>query len=269
MDFDASLDRRRDQDGSQGATVDGRAHQAATHLARPGGDGLEPTQPRAQHLQPTRFGEDSCRRLDELRMPGREESAQRLQATHIEVDPVALGPGHQRRIGLEEDDLVGRLGQARGQRESGQPGTDDHDAHRPSMPGASTRPGKVGACRPRRGTRSSGSAAWSSRTAHSGRSTASTWTSPGADLRAARAQRRREDDDGRDPRGLPRAGRRRGLRARPRPGPARPRLAGPAGHRPAVNRRDRRADRPRAGAALRRLLPEAARPRRGDRDGRA
>ncbi len=46
----------------------------------------------------------------------------------------------------------------------------------------------------------------------------------GDDRRAARAERRRQDDDGRDPRGLPPRRRRRGPGPRPRPGAGRPAL---------------------------------------------
>ena len=69
---------------------------------------------------------------------------------------------------------------------------------------------------------------WSSATEGGPSSTASTSTcARGEVLRAARPERRRQDDDDRDPRGCPEAGRRRRAGAGRGPGRRRPRLAGP------------------------------------------
>ena len=78
----------------------------------------------------------------------------------------------------------------------------------PSMPASSERPrpgrGKVGTCRRRQGTRSCRCVGWSRRygTAPSRRRHRPGHPA-GRDLRPARAERRRQDHDGRDPRGLP------------------------------------------------------------------
>ena len=88
-------------------------------------------------------------------------------------------------------------------------------------------------------------------------------------LRPARPERRREDDDGRDPRGLPAARRRRRVRARLRPGSKRAGVPGADRRRPAAVRAVARADRARGAPDLRRLLPAPPRRRRGDRPRRA
>ena len=90
------------------------------------------------------------------------------------------------------------------------------------------------------------------------------------DLRLPRAERRGQDDDGRDPRGLPRAHRRRGHGARRRPGARADRdwrerigiVLQESRHAPG-------ADRAGVARALRRLLPRAARRGRDDRARRA
>ena len=90
----------------------------------------------------------------------------------------------------------------------------------------------------------------------------------GRGVRAARRERGRQVDDGRDPRGPSHAhvGRRERARHRPRPGDAR--LPRPHRHRPADVRRRARADGPRGGDDLRGVVPRASAGRGGDRAGR-
>ena len=77
----------------------------------------------------------------------------------------------------------------------------------------------------------------------------------GRDVRAARPERRRQDDDHRDPRGLPRPHRRRGPRARGRPGTGGVDWKARLGIVLQIERRGRHRDGPRAAHPLRLLLP--------------
>ena len=89
------------------------------------------------------------------------------------------------------------------------------------------------------------------------------------DLRLPGAERGREDDHGRDPRGLPRAQRRRGLGARRRPRERRVAVAPADRDRAPGVQHAARAHGARVARALRRLLRVAAIGRRDDRAGRA
>ena len=90
------------------------------------------------------------------------------------------------------------------------------------------------------------------------------------DLRAARPQRRRQDDDGRDLRGLPRPRRRRGPRARARTRPhGKPAWKARLGIVLQSGLRREPADRAARCCGPGLLLPRPARPRRGARAGRA
>ena len=84
-----------------------------------------------------------------------------------------------------------------------------------------------------------------------------------------RTQRRGQDHHDRDPRGLPRAQRRRGARARPRPRGRRAGAARARRHRPAGGRRPGRADRGGGPDHVRALLPAPAPGRRARRARRA
>ena len=87
----------------------------------------------------------------------------------------------------------------------------------------------------------------------------------GRGVRPARPERRRQDDDGRDPRGLPHPRRRRRDRARGRPRERRLGAARADRRRPPGVGHAGRADGARGAPDVRRVLREAARHRRGDR----
>ncbi len=88
------------------------------------------------------------------------------------------------------------------------------------------------------------------------------------DLRLPRPQRRRQDDHGRDPRGLPQTDRGRGAGAGRGPRARRERLARPDRHRPAVEQPRPLPDRARVARTVRRVLQPPALGRGDDRAGR-
>ncbi len=102
---------------------------------------------------------------------------------------------------------------------------------------------------------------------HRGRARRQLRGAEGRGVRAARAERRRQDHHGRDPRGIPRAERRPGADARRRPGrPQHAALASYAHRRRAPGAGGRAVLLGAPGAdAQRRLLPQSAAGRRGDR----
>ena len=87
----------------------------------------------------------------------------------------------------------------------------------------------------------------------------------GRDLRLPRPQRRRQDVDGRDPRGLPQTDRGRGVGARRGSGARGERLARPHRHRPAVEQPRPVPDRARVARTVRRVLQPPALGRGGHR----
>ncbi len=128
----------------------------------------------------------------------RESDLERERLHRLRVEPACVGEDgelvpRQRRVREDVDDdvAVGR--------------------HRPTLTG---RPGCISS--PRRAERNRRSQPHEVLRQRRGASRDQLRRRPGRGIRAARAERRREDDDGRDPRGLPQARRRRGLGARAR-----------------------------------------------------
>ena len=248
----------RGQDRSQGGPIGGGADQPAVHPARPGCDHLQRPEPTGADRQPPRLSELPTGRLHQRHSPAPAAASAALRGRGGRGGPGSPGADRPGRGPTPARGPGGRPGPVR------PPGRVRRARLRPRRHAPAQHAALERRTRAREGRRMQarpGDAVVQVRGlvmtygTHRAVDGIDLEIEPGRDLRPARAERRRQDHDRRDPGGLPAADRGRGPGARPRPRRGRPGLAGPGRRGPAVHRRGRRAHGARAGAPLRRLLP--------------